>query len=191
LPQERPPAIDRSLHPGRFPVSNRSRRAFAWSIVALSSIEDIRVDISREELAERFRALSDEELLSRLDRDLTPLALEVAIAELQSRGIEIPRRSDVFGAPGVAVADEDDAPVDLVTVAEFWNPIEANLARATLESCGIRVFVWGEHLGVAHTFLSVASGGMRVQVRANQATEAKAILAAVKRGDFVTDEQSE
>ena len=160
-------------------------------IVAMSSIKEIWVEISREQLAERFRALSDEELLSRLDRELTPLALEVATAELQSRGIEIPPKIATPEERGDADDAEDDAPVKLVTVAEFWNPIEASLARACLESCGIRAFVWGEHLGVAHTFLSVASGGMRVQVRSDQAAAAKEVLAAVKRGELAADEQPE
>jgi hypothetical protein len=147
------------------------------------------VEISREELAERFRALSDEQLLSRLDFELTPLALEVVKAELQSRGIE-PQAEATNGADDADDA-EDSPAVDLVTVAEFWNPLQANLLRSCLESCGIPAHVWGEHLGTTNLFLSVASGGIRLQVRSDQMTEAKEVIAAFERGDFEMDEEPE
>jgi hypothetical protein len=49
--------------------------------------------------------------------------------------------------------------------------------------------VWGEHLGIAHIFLSIASGGMRVQVRSDQVEEARKVIAAFERGDFALDEE--
>lgn len=49
------------------------------------------MEVSREDLVERFRERSDEELLSHLrSRDLTPLAAEVAASTLNSRGLELP-----------------------------------------------------------------------------------------------------
>ena len=143
------------------------------------------MDISRDELAMRFRDLSDEELLNRLRAGtLTPLAAEVASTELRSRGIE----------PPSAEADDNAVMVPagkLVTVAEFWNPVEANLLRSLLQSEGIFVHLWGEHLGVAHTFLSVASGGMKVQGPASQVAQAQELIAAFKRGDLAMDEEAE
>jgi hypothetical protein len=196
------------------------------------------VDVSRDELTIRFRALSDEELLSRLRAGtLTPLAAEVASAELRSRGIEPssapesePELAQRFGettnkellnllragtltplavevasaelrSRGVEPSPESESAArdnqagvahgDLVTVGEFWNPIEANLLRSLLQSEGIFVHLWGEHLGVAHTFLSVASGGMKVQVPRNQAAQARELIAAYKRGELALEEDSE
>lgn len=148
------------------------------------------MDISREHLTARFRELSDQELLDRFQSDtLTPLAHEVAGIELRSRGID--HASSLVDKSTAT----DDPPIraeaDLVTVAQFWNPIQANLVRSLLESEGIFVHMWGEHLGTAHMFLSVASGGVRVQVPAAQAEQAKEVIAAFERGDFSIEEQEE
>jgi hypothetical protein len=151
------------------------------------------MEVTKEDLAERFSALSDDALLERVRAGtLTPLALAVALDELRSRGIDVTTVSDSQEQEYEYEASEDFIPdVDLVTVARFSNPMEANVLRACLESHGIFVFVWGEHLGVAHAFLSVASGGMRVQVRLDQVEQAKEVIAAVERGDFKIDEEAE
>src|SRR5687768_8348775 len=108
------------------------------------------MNVSKEDLEERFKALTDQVLLERLQAGtLTPLATEVASAELRSRGIEMESAPPVHdpGAP-----DEHDEPfapeadVDLVTVAQFTNVLEANVLRNCLESHGVFAFVWGEHL---------------------------------------------
>lgn len=49
----------------------------------------------------------------------------------------------------------------------------------------------GEHLGTAYNWLSVASGGVRVQVRQDQVAQAKEIIAAFERGDLAIDENPE
>jgi hypothetical protein len=47
------------------------------------------MEISKEDLEERFRSLTDQVLLDRLQAGtLTPLATEVVLAELRSRDIE-------------------------------------------------------------------------------------------------------
>jgi hypothetical protein len=155
----------------------------------------VRVDVSRDELIIRFRDFSDEELLDRLQAGtLTPLAAEVASAELLSRGIESSAATELDAVTESDVGDEALAVVPqgvLMTVAEFWNPVEATLLRTLLESAGIYVHMWGEHLGVAHTFLSVASGGTKVQVPENQAEQAREIIAAYRRGEFALEEDPE
>lgn len=120
---------------------------------------------------------------------LTPLALEVALDELRSRGIQVIADSDQIGKRDESADPDPD--VDLITVARFSNPLEANVLRACLESHGIFAFVWGEHLGTAHIFLSVASGGTRVQVRSDQVDHAKEVIAAFERGDLAIDEEPE
>lgn len=79
---------------------------------------------------------------------------------------------------------DEDAQTDLVTVAEFWDPLQANLLRGLLEAHGIFAFVWGEHLGTGYGFLSVAGGGSRVQVRADQVAQAKELMRALERGEL-------
>jgi hypothetical protein len=152
------------------------------------------MEISKQDLEERFRALADHVLLERLQTGtLTPLATEVALAELRSRGIDASAdssdASDEDEEHEEAVELEPD--VDLVSVARFANVLEANVLRACLESHGIFAFVWGEHLGTAHIFLSIASGGVRVQVRRDQVEEAKEVIRAFERGDFAIDEEPE
>jgi hypothetical protein len=156
--------------------------------------EEPAMDVSEADLTEHFRALSDEALLERLRAGtLTALALEVAEREARSRGLEMstaePVQSDV-----VAESDGSDAPdddIDLVTVAQFSNPLKANVLRACLESHGIFAYCWGEHLGVAHIFMSIAGGGVRVQVRSDQVAEAREVVAAFERGDFAIDEDEQ
>jgi len=77
-----------------------------------------------------------------------------------------------------------DSPAKLVTVAEFWDPLQANLLRAFLEAHGIFAFVWGEHLGTGYAFLSVAGGGSRVQVPVDQLVQAQELMLAVERGEL-------
>lgn len=154
------------------------------------------MEVSKQDLEERFRALSDEALLDRVRAGtLTPLALDVAIDELRARSIVDIPDFDATEQPEESAEPESDpdpdTDVDLVTVARFSNPLEANVLRGCLESHGIFAFVWGEHLGTAHVFLSVASGGMRVQVRSDQVAQAKEVIAAFERGDLAVDDEPE
>ena len=71
------------------------------------------MEVSREELAMRFRDMSDEELLSHLQsRDLTALAHEVATSVLNSRGLV----SSALPGPADASADSHDGPGTLPRV---------------------------------------------------------------------------
>jgi len=142
------------------------------------------MDVSREELKERFREFSDEELLRHFQSGtLTPLAADVAAEALQLRGMEVPR-AETSDTAAIPTEEPENLDVDLDTIAEFWNPLQANLLRACLESHGIFAYVWGEHLGTANILLSVSGGGLRVQVRSDQVAQAKEIIAAFERGEF-------
>jgi hypothetical protein len=63
---------------------------------------------------------------------------------------------------------------ELVTVATFPEPMEANMARTALESAGIEVFVRGE---TANSLIPVAFEA-QLQVRAQDEAEARSLLAA-------------
>ena len=148
------------------------------------------MEVSREELANSFRELSDEELLARVKAGtLTDLALEVAASELRSRRLVLPKtqRTEESDASG-EISDET---VDLVTVAHFSNPLKANVLRACLEAHGIFAFTWGEHLGTTHIVYSIAGGGVRVQVPGSQLAQAKEVMAAWERGELAIDDEPE
>jgi hypothetical protein len=77
---------------------------------------------------------------------------------------------------------------DLVTVSVQWDPVKANLLRTLLESHGIFVHLWGEHLATANMFLSNAGGGTRLQVPGDQVSQARELIGAFERGELaVTD----
>jgi hypothetical protein len=150
------------------------------------------MDISEADLTKHFRELSDEALLEQLRAGtLTPVALEVAEREARSRDLEIPDAEPVDAEADSLESDEPGDDVDLVTVAQFSNPLKANVLRACLESHGIFAYVWGEHLGVAHVFMSIAGGGVRVQVRADQVDQAREVIAAFERGDFALEDEED
>jgi hypothetical protein len=146
------------------------------------------MEVSREELATRFSEMSDEELLGHLRRgDLTPLAQEVATSTLQSRGLVAP----TLPGPEDAGAQSHDGlvagEIDLVAVAEAANAVEANVIRDFLEAHGLFASVWREHAPVSP--LAFLPGTLpRVQVRSDQVDQAKALLAAMKRGDLELSE---
>lgn len=149
------------------------------------------MDVSEADLTEHFRTLSDAALLERLRAGtLTALASEVARREARSRGLELPEPApNAAGEAGESIEEGED--IDLVTIAIFSNPLKANVLKACLESHGIFAFLWGEHLGIMHIFMSFASGGIRLQVRSDQVQEARAVMAAFGRGELAIDEEPE
>ena len=69
----------------------------------------------------------------------------------------------------------DDDSIHWVTVASFWQPTEAHIARLKLESEGIACLIVDEN--VATNWLGApAIGGVRLQVPDKSSNEAKAIL---------------
>jgi hypothetical protein len=151
------------------------------------------MEVSKEELANSFRKLSDEELLTTVQAGtLTDLAADIAASELRARGLELPEKKPAEESVGAdEVAEVDEETVDLVTVARFSTPLKANVLRACLEAHGIFAFVWGEHLGTTHIFYSIAGGGVRVQVPDTQLAQAKEVMAAWERGELAIDDEPE
>jgi hypothetical protein len=85
--------------------------------------------------------------------------------------------------------DNDES--DLVTVSVQWDAIKANLLRTLLESHGIFVHMWGEHLATMNVFLSNAGGGSRLQVPSNQVSQANELIGAFERGELESPDLSE
>ena len=149
------------------------------------------MEVSREELATRFREMSDEELLNHLrSGDLTQLAIEVATSTLNSRGLASPALHDPADASAYSQDGSVDEEIDLVTVAEAVNAVEANVLRRLLESHGIFASVWGEHTPVS-PWAFLPGTLPRVQVRSDKVDQARELLAAMKRGDLELPETTE
>jgi len=60
-----------------------------------------------------------------------------------------------------------------VTVAQFTEPLEAEMARLRLQSAGIETFLSGENAGI----LEPGLGPLQLQVSAEDEEDARAILA--------------
>ena len=142
----------------------------------------------RESLAATFRTFSDEYLLERLrSGDLTELACSVAVAELAQRGVAAaPTAPRAMEPP----AQEDSEPVQFVTVARFLVPTYAHIMRGRLEADGIPAIVADGNFVQNNTLVSVAAGGVRLQVPAAFAVEAREIIAAIRSGDLALNDDA-
>src|SRR5580704_3096843 len=69
----------------------------------------------------------------------------------------------------------------LATVATFWNPVEANLARNLLDEAGIRAFLADEQMVGMVWQLANAAGGIKLQVEDRDAEKAALVLADWER----------
>jgi hypothetical protein len=82
----------------------------------------------------------------------------------------------------------------LITIATFTNPLEAHIVRGRLEAEGIETSVAHEHHIWANWFLSTALGGVKLQVKPEDAQRAGEILQREQAGDYealVTDSAEE
>ena len=73
-------------------------------------------------------------------------------------------------------------------VGRFHDLHEAELAAGLLRSAGIRAEVADHHLIGMDPLMQRAVGGLRVTVPDDEAADARAILARVQAGEFVSDE---
>jgi hypothetical protein len=69
----------------------------------------------------------------------------------------------------------------LITIANFVEPFQANLARVKLESEGIKCFLAGENFVATYWLLSGADRGIKLQVRESEAERALEILSPEER----------
>lgn len=70
------------------------------------------------------------------------------------------------------MAEETHELPDLVTLGEFPEPMEAEMAKLRLESAGIETFLSGANAAI----LSPGLGPLQLQVSAKDETDARAIL---------------
>jgi hypothetical protein len=71
------------------------------------------------------------------------------------------------------ISQRKDLMSDVVTVASFTEPLEAEMARLRLQSAGIEAFLSGENARIMEPGL----GPLQLQVSAEDEADARAILA--------------
>ena len=145
------------------------------------------MQVDRIQLEQRFREMSDDELLEHLREDLTVLAREVALAEAQRRGIYLEALE----------VSESEAPIEvahghgpLTVCARYLNPLNAQVLAACLQNAGLAaqvmdsdtIFASGAYFG------SLPRGGVRVMVPESQLEDALRIRAAYDAGELAIDE---
>lgn len=77
---------------------------------------------------------------------------------------------------------------DLVTLRDNLEPTEARILKARLEADGIPAWLHGEQHVQADWTVSIALGGVRLQVRNRDVKPARNVLAAIERGDYQLSE---
>ena len=117
-----------------------------------------------------------------LGDQLTDIARDLACTELKLRGIDVN-----LNAQKAAPSDEIDLG-SFQSLRQFLDPTEAHMAAACLQANGVPAFVADANLVQTNMLLSIAVGGVRLQVPQAMFVEAEAILAAYDRGEFALDD---
>lgn len=145
--------------------------------------------IFKDALAEIYRHFSDEYLLEKLrSGTMIELAVQVAKEELESRGISylpMPRQEETYITPVTYEA------LQFVTVASSLNSIAMHILRARLEAEGIPAILADANMAQSYSTISVAVGGVRVQVPAEFVDEARQIIADVNSGALALNEDDD
>ena len=128
-------------------------------------------DSEAESIAQRYRAMSESELMSiaRSYDELTEHAQAALRDVFQQCNLE----------PPLIDSDEVDivpAETTLVTIAQYRDMPEAVVARSVLESAGIECFLRDENFVRMDWLLSNMIGGMRLQVAAEDESAARQLL---------------
>jgi hypothetical protein len=142
------------------------------------------MDLPREsELLETYRSASDGELLDlALTYDsLTEVAQNALRAEFARRGLEPPVIPDP--APETEM-------LPVVTVQQYRDLTEAQLAMGVLESAGIPCYLRDENTVRTQWFWSNLIGGIRLQVREEDRPAAEALLNQPNPGQIPVDDET-
>jgi hypothetical protein len=80
---------------------------------------------------------------------------------------------------------------DLVEVARYLIPLEANLVQGCLVASGIPAVLADAHLVQTDMLLAPALGGVRILVPADHLQQTRAVLEAFARGEFELGEDAD
>ena len=125
----------------------------------------------RQRLAANYAGMTDGELqrLARNAESLTELACDALEDEMDRRHLEFP--------DGVPQEPRQEMEMrELVTIRQFRDLPEALLAKGSLESAGIECFLADENLVRLDWFISNFIGGIKLNVRAQDAGNAQKLL---------------
>jgi hypothetical protein len=128
----------------------------------------------RRRLADNYASMTDGELqkLAQNAASLTELAWDALEDELDRRHLECPDESaDDLSAPRQQIEMRE-----LITIRQFRDLPEALLAKGSLESAGIECFLADDNLVRMDWFISNFIGGIKLNVRAVDVENARAIL---------------
>ncbi len=127
-------------------------------------------DQERQRIAAVYSAMSDEELVQIAESgdELSTAAQGALTAEAAKRGLQI----DVAPSPSKDVVEFSET----VTLRQFRDLPEALLAKGSLESAGIQVFLIDDNMIRMDWFISNLLGGIKLQVRAEDVEAASEIL---------------
>jgi hypothetical protein len=126
----------------------------------------------RRRLAANYAAMTDGELqkLAQSAESLTELAWDALEDEMDRRHLEL--ADDCAQEPRQRMEMRE-----LVTIQQFRDLPEALLAKGSLESAGIECFLADDNLVRLDWFISNFIGGIKLNVRAADVTNARSILA--------------
>ena len=122
-------------------------------------------------MADNYAGMTDGELqrLARMAGSLTELAWDALEDEMDRRHLEI--ADDAAAAPR-----RELEMLELVTVRQFRDLPEALLAKGSLESAGIECFLADDNLVRLDWFISNFIGGIKLNVRVQDAGNAEKLL---------------
>ncbi len=135
---------------------------------------------SLDELKATLEARSTEDLVAILrerdEEEWKPEVFEIAGSILASRGVEPPTEG-VGSRVGINVVEDQP----LVTLASYFSPAEAFVARAALESAGLEAWVADESTGTTYG----VAVGTRLRVREEDEQSARELLEAFEEAPGV------
>lgn len=128
-------------------------------------------DRERQRLDARYAAMSEGELrkIAEDAGSLTDEAVDALKEEIRRKGLDI----QIGAGP---VGTEELEFQQLVTIREFRDLPEAELAKGLIESAGIEVFLADDNIVRMDWFYSNAVGGIKLQVKAEDAATAIDVL---------------
>ena len=143
---------------------------------------------TREQLLEQFRELSDDYLVERIrSGELTEVARSAAEQELWQRGVALPEGAQ----SAVASSGNASGYGEFVTIARLLVPTQAHILRGRLEAEGVPVLMADGNFVQTNDLLSIAVGGIRVQVPASFVSQALEIMAAMRAGQLALREDTD
>ena len=130
----------------------------------------------QERLRSLYHGMGDGELekLAQEGSELTDVARETLEEEIRNRGVAVEQPPAVVSAePDIAQAVNRDG---LVTIRRFRDLHDALLARGMIQSAGIECFIGDDNMVRLDWFISNLLGGVKLQVRQEDAEGASDIL---------------